>query len=94
MGPSACVVTAGAEGAFWAARDGARVDSGSVTIRAPRRGDPTGCGDVWGAAFFTRALAGDPVPAAAEVATRLAARNVEHRGAEGLYNVLAREVAP
>lgn len=105
-GPDVCTVTLGSTGACWAARsaeqpsrwstprpDGARVDSGSVTIRSPRRGDPTGCGDVWGAAFFTRTLAGDPVPAAAEIATRLAARNVEHRGAEGLYNVLAREVA-
>ena len=105
-GPDVCTVTLGSAGACWAARsseqpsrwsmprpDGARVDSGSVTIRSPRRGDPTGCGDVWGAAFFTRTLAGDPVPEAAEIATRLAARNVEHRGAEGLYTVLAREVA-
>lgn len=107
LGPEVCSVTRGAAGACWAARSaersdrweerpgsGARVDSGIVTIRSPRKGDPTGCGDVWGAAFFARTLAGDPVPEAAELATRLAVRNVEHRGAEGLYHVLAREVAP
>ena len=71
---------------------GGRVESGSVTIGAPRRGDPTGCGDVWGAAFFSRILRGDPVPEAAGVATRLAARSVEHTGAEGLYQLLHAEV--
>ena len=100
LGPEVCVVTRGAAGVSWwrrgpgeGAADGARIDTGMVTIRSPRKGDPTGCGDVWGAAFFARTLAGDPVPEAAELATRLAVRNVEQRGAEGLYHVLAREVA-
>ncbi|MEJ2206508.1 MAG: carbohydrate kinase family protein [Gemmatimonadota bacterium] len=55
----------------------------------PREGDPTGCGDVWGATFFSRLLAGEGVDPAAREANRFAARNVDHRGARGLYRHLA-----
>jgi sugar/nucleoside kinase (ribokinase family) len=72
---------------------GARAVTGSVTISSALRGDPTGCGDVWGGAFFARLLSGDPIGAAAETATRFAARNVAHRGADGLYQALLHEVA-
>lgn len=51
---------------------------------APGEGDPTGCGDVWGSTAFARLLAGDPLETALETANRMAARNVEHRGARGL----------
>jgi sugar/nucleoside kinase (ribokinase family) len=47
-------------------------------------GDPTGCGDVWGATYFSRLLAGDTLTAAMRGANEAAARNVEHRGATGL----------
>jgi hypothetical protein len=47
-------------------------------------GDPTGCGDVWGATFFARLLAGDRLENAMREANRLASRNLEHRGARGL----------
>lgn len=56
---------------------------------APATGDPTGCGDVWGATFFARLLAGDGLERAMREANRLAARNVEHRGARGLFRHLA-----
>jgi sugar/nucleoside kinase (ribokinase family) len=56
--------------------------------RAEPSGDPTGCGDVWGATFFARLLAGDPLDAAMREANRMAARNVGHRGAGGLYHHL------
>ena len=92
-GPSVAVATLGASGVAWAERIGGRTTTGSVTISAPRRGDPTGCGDVWGAAFFARRLSADSVGGAVDVATRLAARSVEHRGAEGLYDLLNREVS-
>ncbi|HET6229884.1 MAG TPA: carbohydrate kinase family protein [Longimicrobiaceae bacterium] len=52
-------------------------------------GDPTGCGDVWGASFFSRLLAGDGIDAAATFAHRLAARKLGHRGASGLYEHFA-----
>ena len=54
----------------------------------PRDGDPTGCGDVWGATFFARLLQGDDLEPAMAEANRLAARNVEHRGARGLLSYL------
>jgi sugar/nucleoside kinase (ribokinase family) len=56
-------------------------------------GDPTGCGDVWGATFFSRLLAGDKFIAAIQAAHRAAARNVEHRGATGLASYLRGELA-
>lgn len=51
-------------------------------------GDPTGCGDVWGATYFSRLLAGDKLGDAILAAHRAAARNVEHRGATNLANHL------
>ena len=51
-------------------------------------GDPTGCGDVWGATYFSRLLAGDNLGDAILAAHRAAARNVTHRGASGLANHL------
>ncbi|HXD22496.1 MAG TPA: hypothetical protein VN613_03995 [Gemmatimonadaceae bacterium] len=57
-------------------------------------GDPTGCGDVWGATYFSRLAAGDTFPAAMSAALDAAARNVEHRGATGLAHYLRRELSP
>ncbi|CAN5139822.1 hypothetical protein BH23GEM2_BH23GEM2_05790 [soil metagenome] len=54
--------------------------------------DPTGCGDVWGATYFSRLLAGDDVSRAMQVAMSAAARNVEHRGATGLAQFLRGEL--
>lgn len=51
-------------------------------------GDPTGCGDVWGATHFSRLLTGDSISDAIEAAHRAAARNLLHRGATGLANHL------
>jgi hypothetical protein len=55
-------------------------------------GDPTGCGDVWGATNFSRLLAGDKLVDALRAANRAAARNVEHRGATGLARHLRGEL--
>jgi len=52
--------------------------------RVGEGGDPTGCGDVWGATYYSRLLAGDNLAVAMQAAHRAAARNVEHRGATGL----------
>ncbi len=57
------------------------------------RGDPTGCGDVWGATYFSRLVGGDNLADAIRAAHRAAARNVEHRGATGLANFLRGELA-
>jgi hypothetical protein len=50
--------------------------------------DPTGCGDVFGAALCARLLAGDAVEPAIREANRLAARNATYRGAGGLAQFL------
>jgi hypothetical protein len=56
-------------------------------------GDPTGCGDVWGATNFSRLLAGDKLKDALRAAHQAAARNVEHRGATGLARHLRGELS-
>ncbi len=68
--------------------------SGRVSVSHERLGgDPTGCGDVWGATFFGRLLAGDSLEIAMDGANRLAARNVQHRGANGLHRHLRGDLA-
>ena len=57
-------------------------------------GDPTGCGDVWGASYFSRLLAGDNFADAMRAAHRAAARNLRHRGATGLAHHLRGELSP
>lgn len=56
-------------------------------------GDPTGCGDVWGATFFSRLLAGDDLEGAMRRAHEAAGRNVRHRGATGLARHLRGELS-
>ena len=66
----------------------------TALIPAPRVEtlDPTGCGDVFGAAAFARLLAGDPVESALRQANELAARNAAFRGAGGLARYLRGEL--
>jgi sugar/nucleoside kinase (ribokinase family) len=72
----------------------AAADAGPVRTQhvapelAPREGDPTGCGDVWGASFFATLLAQRDVETAMRRANAAAGRNVEHRGATGLHHHL------
>ncbi|MDB4878807.1 MAG: hypothetical protein JWL60_253 [Gemmatimonadetes bacterium] len=56
-------------------------------------GDPTGCGDVWGATHFSRMVAGDRLSDAMRAAAVAAARNVGHRGATGLAAHLRGELS-
>ena len=56
-------------------------------------GDPTGCGDVWGATYFSRMVAGDKLSDAMRAAGVAAARNVGHRGATGLAAHLRGELS-
>ncbi len=82
-------------------RDSLGTSSGAVRTAlhpaAPTRdlggGDPTGCGDVWGATYFSRMLAGDTLEAAMRAASAAAARNVDHRGATGLAQHLRGELS-
>ena len=65
----------------------------AVSPRVDGPGDPTGCGDVWGATHFSRLLAGDMFTDAIAAANRAASRNVEHRGATGLAHHLRGELS-
>jgi sugar/nucleoside kinase (ribokinase family) len=56
--------------------------------------DPTGCGDVFGAACCARLLAGAPVPEAIREANTLAARNAAFRGARRLGPTCAGSSCP
>jgi sugar/nucleoside kinase (ribokinase family) len=69
------------------------VRSALVPPEQVREGDPTGCGDVWGATYFSRLVAGDNLADAMRAAGRSAARNVEHRGATGLAHFLRGELS-
>jgi pfkB family carbohydrate kinase len=68
------------------------VRSALIPAPATEAIDPTGCGDVFGAAAFARLLAGDPVEAALRHASTLAARNAAFRGAGGLARYLRGEL--
>ena len=63
--------------------------SGIAPVEGPALvGDPTGCGDVWGATFLARLISGDQLDPAMIQANRIAAKNVAHRGASGLHRHL------
>ncbi len=69
----------------------ARVPAKARRLAGP--GDPIGCGDVWGATYFSRLLAGDNLDVAIDRALDAAARNVDHRGASGLADYLRGELS-
>ncbi|HEX8431207.1 MAG TPA: PfkB family carbohydrate kinase [Longimicrobium sp.] len=105
-GPSVVAVTHGPTGATvlrragmapdplrWPGARGGEVE-GRLHPTAPRAGDPTGCGDVWGATFFTTLLGGAEWDAAVEAAHWAAARKMEARGAADLYPRLSRADFP
>ena len=74
----------------------AAIRTALVPAKRPKHGspgDPTGCGDVWGATYFSRLLAGDKLDAALDRALDAAARNVDHRGATGLADYLRGELS-
>ncbi len=98
-GVRAIVVTVGARGALYVATRtedlfGAPRPAGVVrTARVapegePLAGDPTGCGDVFGATLVAALLEGRPLEPAVAAANRMARRNVTYRGATGLQHWL------
>ncbi len=99
QGCSALVVTLGSKGAAYFDRP---ADPETATPVGPVRsalipadsrpilagGDPTGCGDVFGATVVASLLAGATLEDALRAGTRMAARNMTHRGASGLRDHL------
>jgi len=65
---------------------------GATPARGGGPPDPTGCGDVWGATYFARLLAGAKLGDATAAAMYAAARNVDFRGASGLASYLRGEL--
>jgi hypothetical protein len=106
LGVRLFVVTLGARGAvYFTQRDSAFVRSpapGAGPIETARvaaeevvnDGDPTGCGDVFGATAVAGLLAGRPVAEAIRLANAAAGRNLRHRGATRLHYHLRGAIAP
>jgi sugar/nucleoside kinase (ribokinase family) len=102
QGVSLLVVTLAAKGAAYVAAPGfdgfsaerpsagdtASVRSALVAAPSIEVLDPTGCGDVFGAAAAARLFAGDSVDDALRHANAMAARNAAFRGAVGLSHHL------
>ncbi len=94
----AALVTRGPAGAEWFAGSdrpwpwaspGGEPRSGLVPVESPwTEGDPTGCGDVWGATCFMRLLRGERLSTSMRAANRAASHNVSHRGADDLFDHL------
>jgi pfkB family carbohydrate kinase len=100
-GTSLLIVTLAAKGAAYVAAPGfdgwgtaAASTLRTALIPAPTVDalDPTGCGDVFGAAAAARLFAGDPVEAAIRHANAMAARSAAFRGAGGLSRHLRGEL--
>ena len=94
-GVSLLTVTLGPKGVAYVAApgfDGLAVQSALIPPPLIEALDPTGCGDVFGAAAVARLLAGDPVETALRQATAMAARNAAFRGATGLSRHLRGEL--
>lgn len=89
-GPETLFVTQGAAGSRWFVRGAGRVREGEVPTEpvAVEVADPTGCGDVWGAACASSLFVGEDAAGAAEQANRLAGVAARHRGTKGLAAVL------
>jgi hypothetical protein len=103
VGCGALIVTLGVRGAvyFEQETDAAThrrtgpIRTARLAVEAPPtvEGDPTGCGDVFGAVTCAQLLRGAPLDAAIREGCRLAARNVTYRGASGLRDHLLGRLA-
>ena len=89
-GPETLFVTRGAAGSRWYVRADGTVQEGEVkTEPVPADvADPTGCGDVWGAACAASLLDGVSAAGAAGTANRFAGIAARHSGTTGLAAVL------
>lgn len=84
-GARAAFCTLGVEGAAWATDEGAGfVDAPPAIPDSGGTVDPTGCGDVWGAACVAGLVAGRPAGEAARRANRFGSATAGHPGTRGL----------
>jgi hypothetical protein len=87
------IVTLGDRGAAYFTGSPIRTARIPAPALGARDADPTGCGDVFGAVTCAHLLRGAPLEAAIAEGTRLATRNVSHRGASGLRDHLLGRLA-
>ena len=93
LGPKGVVyVTDAGESVLARGRQGGPIRSALIAAPYVEDPDPTGCGDVFGAALFARLLGGDPVEKALRDAATAGARNAAFRGAGGLAQHLRGEL--
>jgi len=88
QGCTTLCVTLGSRGAAYFTGRPVRTARIPPDDSAPRDGDPTGCGDVFGGAVAAGLLNGASLEDALREGTRLAGRNLAHRGAAGLRDHL------
>ncbi len=88
-GPRMVAVTLGPGGAVVATAAGNQPVARVYPTQLSAEGDPTGCGDIWGATFFLSLLGGRTVEQGVTRAHAAAARKLLHRGATGVYPHLA-----
>lgn len=98
-GCQALCVTLGARGVAYFEPAGGAVRTARLVAATDEPGpitggDPTGCGDVFGATAAAALVAGVPLEAALRRAVHMAARNVTHRGASGLRDHLLGRLSP
>jgi sugar/nucleoside kinase (ribokinase family) len=94
QGCTTLCVTLGQRGAAYFTGSPVRTARIPPDAAAPPDGDPTGCGDVFGATVAAGLLAGEPLEEALRAGTRLAGRNLAHRGATGLRDHLLGRLSP
>lgn len=88
------VVTLGSRGAAYFTGHPVRTALIPADATPVPDGDPTGCGDVFGATVVASLLAGLSLEEALRRGTRMGARNVTHRGATGLRDHLLGRLSP
>lgn len=96
LGPALVVVTRGPEGASFV-RSMPDGEPRAGTVPPPDgllEGDPTGCGDVWGATLCAALVAGIALEEAIERAHRAAAAKIRNPNVSELREVLASSNAP
>ncbi len=85
LGLRGCIVTRGSRGATGWAQDHKRIQRIDIPpVKMERIVDPTGCGDVFAAAFFYHFSKHHSVATAAKFANRIAAFNATYIGSDGI----------
>jgi len=96
QGVTLMVVTLGSRGVVYVAApatgESAAIRTALIPAPYVADPDPTGCGDVFGAALCARVLAGDEMELALRIAVDAASRNASFRGARGLAQHLRGEL--